>query len=541
MRGRRTDRRNWRWLPRRLRFRVLGLIDVIALWVLVGALVGGGAWWGVDTYLDHRNYCSDSHELRRTGAARECIGVTEGPDAFGQELDPDVKGVMGRIARENEAARNSGKEQVSVAVVMPYTQETAGAAMSRELILHSLEGAYLAQREFNKGSNTKDRAIRLVFANVGEYLRYWAPVTRELADRLKDKDAPLVAAIGFPNSDSRTLDAVRSLAKHRIPSVSAALSANGMENQYLFKVSPSNRQFAEALKGYVDANGMNRAKAFMIADSRKDDDYVTNLRQVFYEEFGADYGISHDPVDGRIGRYQGKKGPQRGKTGVFGQAVDAMCSAGTRTVFLAGRDADLEPFLQSIRTTPSCGRAYPKDDPLRILRVSTGRDPHTESPVIRSIADSMHIQIVTAVAVDAPRWSHGGAQAPGRFRDFATAYKDAFAHERGDALNDGYAAMYHDALAAVNRAVYEAYKDGGVPVTHDDVNRQLGQGSPSEKCAQCVPAATGDFTFADELEGPKGHWPVCKPIPIVTFPKENRSKSPLYRTYESGRSKCPAP
>ncbi|MEB8336463.1 type 1 periplasmic-binding domain-containing protein [Streptomyces endophyticus] len=537
MRGRWTDRRNWPWLPRRIRFRVFGLIDVIALWVVVGALVGGGAWWGVDTYLDHRNYCSDSHELRRMGSSDECIGVTERPDALG---DPDLKDVLGRIAGENEIAEKSGKRQVSVAVVMPYTARTPGAAMSPELIRHALQGAYAAQHVFNTGPNTKDTAIRLVFANVGEYLNYWSPVTRELVARTEDEQAPLVAAIGFPNSDSRTLDAVRSLAKHRIPSVSAALSANGMEDQYLFKVSPSNRQFAEALKGYVDANGMNRAKAFMIADSRKDDDYVSNLRNVFYEEFGAEYGIDHDPVDGRIGRYQGKKGPQQGKTGVFGQAVDAMCSAGTRTVFLAGRDADLEPFLRSIRLTTSCGD-YPKDDPLSILRVSTGRDPGTESPEIRRIAENMNIQIVTAAAVDAPRWDHGGEQAPGRFQDFAAAYEGSFPHERHNALNDGYAAMFHDALSAVNRAVYQAYEDGGPPVTQDDVNRQLGQGSPSDKCAQCVPAATGDFTFADELEGPKGHWPVCKPVPIVTFPKENRSKSPLYRTYESASSTCPAP
>lgn len=537
MRGRWSDRRNWSWLPRRLRFRVFGLIDVIALWVVVGALLGGGTWWGVDTYLDQRRYCTDSHELRRTGPDGECVGVTERPEALG---DPELKDVLGRIAHENETARRSGKRQVSVAVVMPYTAKNPGAAMSPELIRHSLQGAYVAQRTYNHGPTTKDAAVRLVFANVGEYLNHWSPVTRELAARTEDADAPLVAAIGFPNSDSRTLEAVRSLAGHRIPSVSAALSANGMENPYLYKVSPSNRQFAEALKGYVDANGMNRAKAFMIADSRKGDDYVSNLRNVFYEEFGADYGIDHDPVDGRIGRYQGKKGPQRGKTGVFGQAVEAMCLADTRTVFLAGRDADLEPFLRSIRLTTSCGD-YPKDDPLRILRVSTGRDPDTESPEVRRIAESMNIQIVTAAAVDAPRWDRGGAQAPGRFQDFANGYRDRFPHEPGNALNDGYAAMFHDALSAVNRAVYEAYEDGGPPLTQDDVNRQLGQGSPADRCAQCVPAATGDFTFADELEGPKGHWPVCKPVPIVTFPEANRSKSPLYRTYESASSECPAP
>src|SRR5690606_40424613 len=34
---RRPDRRTWSWLPRRLRFRVLGLIDMVALWTLLAA------------------------------------------------------------------------------------------------------------------------------------------------------------------------------------------------------------------------------------------------------------------------------------------------------------------------------------------------------------------------------------------------------------------------------------------------------------------------------------------------------------------------
>ncbi|MFJ9175437.1 ABC transporter substrate-binding protein [Streptomyces sp. NPDC102360] len=543
MRGRRPDRRNWRWLPRRLRFRVFGLIDVIVLWVLVGALVGGGTWWGVDTYLGHRNYCSADHDLRRAG--EECVGVTARPYAF----DKDLKDVLDRIASENARARASAPQRqvVSVGVVMPYTARTRGAAMSKALILHSLQGAYVAQYEHNHGSTTKGSAVQLLFANVGEYLDYWSDVTGELSARTDDKSAPLVATIGFPNSDSRTLASVESLEKARIPAVSAALSATDMENPYLFKVSPSNAQLVDALKAYAKRNDVNRDKTFMIADDR-DDNYVSDLREVFQEKFGEDYGITDDPVRRTVEMYQGRKGPARGDTQDFKKSVEAMCGAGTRTVFLAGRDADLHPFVKAIDETGSC--RYRSDDPLRILRVSTARDPVTETSGIGEKAHRLHIRIVTAAAVDAPRWERGEGETPRHFGRFASAYEHSFTGAGRRALNDGYAVMYHDALAAVSNAVKQAGASGHGEVSNDDVQNQLRKGSPQDDCAQCVQAASGDFTFVDADESGAdesdagagvGQWPVCKPVPIVTFPEGNRDGSPLYRTYESAHSKCPAP
>lgn len=545
----RTDRRDWAWLPSRLRFRVLGLIDVVALWTVVAVLAGAGAWWGVDTYWEHRDYCTADRELRRVGPGDECIGVTAEAYLF----DPDLADVLGRIEDENEAARESGKPVVSVAVVMPYTARTPGAAMSKELIRHSLQGAYLAQRGHNHGPATGDTAIRLLFANVGEDLSHWRAVTDELASR-RGGEAPLVAAIGFPNSDTATLAAVEEgLGPARIPAVSAVLSSRDMEHPYLFKVSPSSDQLVDALKRYVDANEVNREDTFMIADDR-DDNYVANLRRVFRREFGARYGITDDVVERRTETYQGIKGPVQGTPQIFRRAVSAMCAVGARTVFLAGRDADLPPFLETIDRTSSCERA-PDGEPTRILRVSTGRDPVTETAAMRAIAERNNIEIVTATAVDAPRWRAGGNgddEVPKAFAPFAESYDRYFGEEKSDALNDGYAVMYHDALTAVSTAV-AATRDSDIDrVSHNDVYDQLRRGSPLEHCAAgCVPGASGVFTFADESAGADegeqyevaaGLWPVCKPVPVVTFPKEQRDRSPLYRTYQKpAENTCPRP
>lgn len=541
------DRRTWRWLPRRLRFRVLGLVDVVALWTLVAALTAGGAWWGLSSYRQHRDYCTADRELRREGPGGECIGVT----AEAYPFDPDLADVLGRIEKENEEARTSGKPVVSVAVVMPYTSENAGAAMSQELIRHSLQGAYVAQQAHNHGPATGDTAVQLLFANVGEDLSHWKTVTDALAAR-RGGDAPVVAAIGFPNSDDATLAAVRDgLGPDQIPAVSAVLSSRDMEDPYLFKVSPSTDQFVDALKRYVSANEVDRENTFMIADDR-DDNYVANLRRVFRQEFGARYGITPDEVERRTETYQGVKGPSQGTSQIFRRAVAAMCAVDARTVFLAGRDADLPPFLETIDRSTSCDRG-PDDEPLRILRVSTGRDPVTETDEMRRITERNSIEIVTAVAVDAPRWRAGAdsdEQIPKAFARFAASYDTYFAQEEPDALDDGYAVMYHDALTAVGTAVAAARDSEIDAVTHNDVYDELRRGSPLEHCAAtCVPGASGVFTFADESAGADpgagsgrvvGLWPVCKPVPIVTYPVERRDKSPLYRTYqEPGENTCP--
>jgi hypothetical protein len=548
----RMDRRNWAWLPSRLRFRVLGLIDVMVLWALVAVLVGAGARWGLDVYRQHRDYCTQNQELRRitSDVGEECIGVT----ATAYPFDPDLADVLGRIQDENEAARESGKPVVSVAVVLPYTSRTSGAAMSEELIQHSLQGAYIAQRDHNRGSVPRDTAIQLLFANVGEDLSHWRTVTDELASR-RDDAAPLVAAIGLPNSDAATADAMRrGLGPARIPAVSAVLSSREMEHPFLFKVSPSTDQLVEALKRYVNANEVNRKDTFMIADER-DDNYVRNLRRVFRQEFGARYGITDDEVRRRIETYQGIKGPREGTPQIFRRAVAAMCAVGARTVFLAGRDADLPPFLETIDQTRSCDRG-PGDEPMRILRVSTGRAPVTETARMGAIAKRNDTEIVTATAVDAPRWREaesGDDQVPKAFGLFADSYDRYFGEEKDDdALSDGYAVMHHDALTAVGTAVTNARENGISRIDHNEVYNELRRGSPLAHCAaDCVPGASGVFTFSDEgigtdesagHEAATGHWPVCKPAPVVTYPKERRSKSPLYRTYqEPGENACPRP
>jgi len=112
--------------------------------------------------------------------------------------------------------------------------------------------------------------------------------------------------------------------------------------------------------------------------------------------------------------------------------------------------------------------------------------------------------------------------------------------------------MYHDALTAVGTAVAAARDSDIDAVTHNDVYDELRRGSPLEHCAAgCVPGASGVFTFADESLGAReatgaerstGLWPVCKPVPVVTFPEERHDRSPLYRTYqEPGETTCPRP
>jgi hypothetical protein len=172
---------------------------------------------------------------------------------------------------------------------------------------------------------------------------------------------------------------------------------------------------------------------------------------------------------------------------------------------------------------------------------------------MRDIAERKHVEIVTAAAVDAPRWragSSGDNQVPQYFSGFARSYEEYFGEEQDNALNDGYAVMYHDALTAVGRAVTEAETNGVDPIRHRDIYDELSRLNTSEGCVGgCVPGASGVFAFANENikldkeqeEAVIGRWPVCKPVPVVTFPEERQDKSPLYRTYQGRGEACPGP
>src|SRR5262249_50632299 len=190
----------------------------------------------------------------------ECIGWTD-EEAFTFGMS-GLKDVTDKIAVENRDVRSrgagtngqAGVPYVRIAVFMPLTSRNLTSAFTEPLILHSLEGVYTAQRRANHGDEIVAKAplIQLVLVNIGHAQAHWREMADELATPLRG-DPPLVAAVGLGVSIALTQRAATALDAHQIPAIGAVLTATSLKAPRLFKVSPSNQQYVEALQQFVAA------------------------------------------------------------------------------------------------------------------------------------------------------------------------------------------------------------------------------------------------------------------------------------------------
>jgi ABC-type branched-subunit amino acid transport system substrate-binding protein len=149
-----------------------------------------------------------------------------------------------------------------------------------------LQGAYVAQKEFNTGQKIRGgMQVRLLIANTGSQTRYVTQVTQQII-RLSQTDKTFVGVMGWPYS-SRAVQAVQVLAKAHIPMVSETASSDELTNAspYFFRVAPSNR--TEGIAGAQYAEQTLHAKSVaMFYDPA--DPYSQSLAQDFSQQFISD-------------------------------------------------------------------------------------------------------------------------------------------------------------------------------------------------------------------------------------------------------------
>ncbi|MBC9726266.1 hypothetical protein [Streptomyces sp. TRM68367] len=111
---------------------------------------------------------------------------------------------------------------------------------------------------------------------------------------------------------------------------------------------------------------------------------------------------------------------------------------------------------------------------------------------------------------------------------------------KGAALDDGYAITHYDAFQVLAQAVAESKSELGrlqLPSEHDVTNtirnmRML----PDDICQGCVRGASGDFGYT----AGNGNWPVCKPVPVLEFPRPKGYTPPKpYLTHQARSGACP--
>lgn len=289
--------------PQRRRRTGLAIILVVLLLLLVGG--------GYLTFIHFRS--SSPAGIGVTEIGNEPIGISDGSFAFDTMLaDGSLKSQAAQIFKQNsrnvsqvtsllnQAIAKSSNDaealiyQEDLRVVnsgSPYVTIVVATFLSGDNIgvgRDDLQGAYVAQKEFNDGSKLHGGVqVRLLIANAGSKTDYVTNITRQI-EQLAQADKTFVGVMGWPFS-SYTLSAVQTLSSAKIPFVSQTASSDELTNasQYFFRVVPSNRQ--QGIHGAQYAiNTLHSKNVALFYDQQ--DPYSQSLAQDFQQEFQKDGG-----------------------------------------------------------------------------------------------------------------------------------------------------------------------------------------------------------------------------------------------------------
>ncbi|HEU5227228.1 MAG TPA: ABC transporter substrate-binding protein, partial [Ktedonobacteraceae bacterium] len=285
--------------------------------IVVLALIVGGAF-GAVRFLQptHTGPVANGGNGNGIGVSlvnNEAIGISDGtfvldggrPDGtyksqaaqLLRQKNPDVGAALSllnqAVARDSNDAEaliyledlrvvNSASPYVTIVVGTMLSGDPGTVGVGRD----DLQGAYVAQKEFNDGSKLNGGVqVRILIANSGSQTTYTDQVARQIV-QLAHADSHFVGVMGWPYS-SRTVEAVDILATAHIPMVSQTASSDLLINKspYFFRVVPSNK--VQGIEGARYAEQTLHAKtAALFYDPT--DPYSQSLAQDFRQQFEAD-------------------------------------------------------------------------------------------------------------------------------------------------------------------------------------------------------------------------------------------------------------
>jgi hypothetical protein len=424
----------------------------------------------------------------------ECVGVSDGPYAFGV---PQADAVMRMIARQNEAAPKGscakGAEPVTVGVLMTLTSPDAQGRA-----IHQLEGTVAAQAAVNQDKSGCLHPVHLRVGQMGANEQAAVKVAAALA-----RSDDLVAVVGMGLSAQQSADAARVLARHRVPMVAPVITAEGFDRNgsvddrpdfsgcdprhtfkdgvgqgFFYRLGHRQAVQVDRLAAYFAGTRRGRL-TFILTPISVDDPYTCTLVPLLHRRFGGVQEVRFDTRD----------------PSTMALSAQRIClSRGAVNVFYAARARDLPRFLKELADQSRYGQCGFSG--LTVLSTSDAsriRAPETDPNLERQRRDALTAPMVqngTVRLVYTPPADPGvlaRSGAPG----FAQLRK-AFGELRWDPrhLDDGWAISGYDSLATVAAAVNTL--STGRKVTPTRVNSAVGG---FFKGGGGVPAASGNITF----------------------------------------------
>ena len=199
-----------------------------------------------------------------------------------QAIGQDSNDAEALIYLEDLQVVNSGRPYITIVVGTMLSGDPGVVGVGRD----DLQGAYVAQKEFNDGSKLSGgMQVRLLIANSGSQTSYTTQVAKQIV-QLAHADSHFVGVMGWPYS-SRAVEAVNVLAAAHIPMISQTASSDLLINTspYFFRVVPSNK--IQGIEGAKYAEQVLHAKTAALFYDLSDP-YSQSLGQDFVQQFQAD-------------------------------------------------------------------------------------------------------------------------------------------------------------------------------------------------------------------------------------------------------------
>lgn len=224
---------------------------------------------------------------KRQASAKFQQGDTVGANRLWQQAaSKDTSDAEVRIYLEDEMVRESSDQYVTLVIATMLTGDASHVRAGRD----NLQGAYVAQKEYNDGRKLGGVRVLLLIANGGDQASNATTVTKQIVQVAKlNPQLHVLGVMGWPYS-SYTQNALDILKNASIPMVSQSASSVKLtgKSPFFFRIVPSDTSQAIAGAHYAEQQLHSRTAALFVDPK---DPYSSSLADEFKQQFVVTDGM----------------------------------------------------------------------------------------------------------------------------------------------------------------------------------------------------------------------------------------------------------
>jgi eukaryotic-like serine/threonine-protein kinase len=443
-------------------------------------------------------------DLKKQATQKLASGDISGAQALWSEAaSKDTSDAEARIYLEDQRVLTSSNPYITIVVATMLTGDNATVSVGRD----NLQGAYVAQKEFNDGAKLPNSVqVRLLIANAGSKQEYAKNVAQQIV-QLAQADKTFVGVMGWPFS-GYTGTAIGVLSAARIPMVSQTASSDALTriSPYFFRVAPPNKD--QAIVGAKYAEQVLHAKKVALFYDPANL-YTQSLANAFSTQFTADGNQIVATEKYTVG-----------KPSNFTQLLNDAETHNPDLIYFAGYANDASVLLTDL----------PTSGPIANLQIMGG-DALYELGGYTSSASGARVRLHFTSFAYPDEWQILCAQRksfacspPAFFAEYKAAYDPNNQHKTGNPYGytraDGDTILSYDALMVMLHASSNALTGTKTTMTLADLLQALrkiqgaqavqgvsGQisfgsdGNPINKAIVTLKVITGGFFVEDSVQG----------------------------------------